>query len=136
MVSVTERKASAHQPTPKQHTHAHLGALLVEVGAGSGEQLDHLGAAVDRPEDREVAGAVDKVGVGARAQQRARALEAPAVRGDHEGRVALRACVGGAEDKVDVGAYFGGVLGGCKGCWEGLMRSKEQAQVRCMCAAV
>ncbi len=50
--------------------------------------LDEFDAAVDGPEEGEVAGAVDEVGVGARAEQRRRALQAAAVRRTHQWRVA------------------------------------------------
>mmetsp|Transcript_5595 Transcript_5595/g.13585 ORF Transcript_5595/g.13585 Transcript_5595/m.13585 type:complete len:220 (+) Transcript_5595:164-823(+) len=83
-----------------------FGTPRVQIRAILVQNLDEFDPAVDGPEEGQVAGAVDVVGVGARAEQRRGALQATAVRRTHQGRVAFLATVGAAEDEVHVSALL------------------------------
>lgn len=98
-------RGAGHPPVHPQLDARGRGAVPgIEVGAELVEELDHLGPAVDGPEEGEVPTPVDKVGVGAGAQQGPSALEAAPVSRRHQGGVPFLAAVGPPKDKVDVGA--------------------------------
>ena len=83
-----------------------LRRLLVDVRAVLQEYLDELDAAVDAPEDGEIARVVLVVGVGARSEQRLCRFDSAAVARGHERRVPVRCVVRLLEDEVDVRALL------------------------------